>query len=166
MQKIRFGDKDDIKLKIYLETSIFNLYFDRHPINAAKREEAVKLFEQIKAGDYIAYTSTIVTDELDRDAEPKRSDMLKLRDKYALVQLAVNGEVDRIAELYLAANIIPQKHFSDAYHIAMTTAHELDYILSFNFEHIVKNKTLDMVSKVNFQHNYKMIGIYPPGGKK
>jgi predicted nucleic acid-binding protein len=42
------------KQKIYLETSIFNYYFDKereaHPYT-------LKLFEEIKAGKYAPYTS-------------------------------------------------------------------------------------------------------------
>ena len=38
----------------------------------------IRLFEEIKAGRYVSYASDYVVDELNRAAEPLRSDLLKL----------------------------------------------------------------------------------------
>ena len=54
---------------VYLETTMFNYYFDAER-NA--HADTVKLFEEIKAGKYKAYTSAYAIDELMDAPEEKR----------------------------------------------------------------------------------------------
>ncbi|MCL2096264.1 MAG: hypothetical protein FWH10_05090, partial [Oscillospiraceae bacterium] len=48
--------------KIYLETTMFNYYFD---IERDAHADTVKLFNEIRTGKYEAYTSVYVIDELE-----------------------------------------------------------------------------------------------------
>ena len=41
------------KLKLYLETTVFNFYFDE---DRPGHEDVLRLFEAIKAGEFEAYT--------------------------------------------------------------------------------------------------------------
>ena len=50
--------------KIYLETTLFNFYFDT---DRDAHAATVKLFEEIAAGKYEPFTSRYVVDELERD---------------------------------------------------------------------------------------------------
>ena len=63
------------KAKIYLETTVFNYYFDTERDG---HNDTVKLFDEIKANKYEAYTSIYVTDELIKAEESKRSKMIKV----------------------------------------------------------------------------------------
>ena len=72
------------KPKIYLETTMFNHYFDA---DRDAHGDTVKLFEEIRAGKYEAYTSAYVADELDDADEPKRSNMLALINEYGVTVL-------------------------------------------------------------------------------
>ncbi|GHU29226.1 hypothetical protein AGMMS50256_13690 [Betaproteobacteria bacterium] len=38
----------------------------------------------------------------------------------------------------------------------------LDFIVSYNFKHIVKRKTVLMTSAINLREGYKQMGIYSP----
>ena len=40
------------------------------------------------------------------------------------------------------------KYFDDALHIAIASVHRIDYLLSWNFKHIVKVRTRKLVSLV------------------
>ena len=62
--------------KIYLESTVFNFYFANDAPD--KRKDTLKLFEEIKEGKYIPYTSNSVLAELAQDVEPKRGQMLAL----------------------------------------------------------------------------------------
>ena len=53
---------ENFRLKLYIETTTFNWYFDERP----EHEEVVRLFEAIRAGQFARYTSQYVTDELRR----------------------------------------------------------------------------------------------------
>ena len=52
-----FKEVKDIKLKLYLETTVFNYYFDD---DREGHENVLELFEAIKAGKFEAYTSELV----------------------------------------------------------------------------------------------------------
>lgn len=145
--------------KIYLETTMFNYYFDQereaHP-------HTVRLFEEIKEGRYQAYTSQYVTRELRRAPEPKRELMFGLINKYAITTLEASPEAELLAELYVEVEIIPAKFFTDGLHIAIATVNDLDMILSLNFRHIVRKKTMELTEYINYRAGYRKISIYSP----
>jgi predicted nucleic acid-binding protein len=146
--------------RIYLETTIFNFYFaDDAP---ERKRDTLKLFEEIKAGKYEPFTSIFVLDEIKEAPEPKRSQMSDLITKYNVLNLPANNEVERLAEIYVREGIIPAKYETDALHIAAATVHGLDFIVSYNFKHIVKRKTIIMTGVVNARENYNELGIFSP----
>jgi predicted nucleic acid-binding protein len=147
------------KLKIYLETTMFNYYFDK---NRDAHFDTVKMFEEVSKGKYIAYTSEYVIDELLEAPEDKRDKMLKLIKSYDITVLRANEDAERLAEIYVDETIIPLKYRMDGIHIAIATVNELDMILSLNFKHIVKKKTIELTELVNIKEGYRKIDIYTP----
>jgi len=146
--------------KIYLETTVFNFYFaDDAP---DKRADTLLLFKEIAQGKYEPYTSDHVVEELLEASEPKQSQMLDLIRQHNVVVLPESSEANRLADLYVAEGIIPKKYATDAIHIAVTTVNGLDFIVSYNFKHIVKMKTVTMTEVVNLRERYHRIGIYSP----
>ena len=144
--------------KIFLETTIFNFYYaDDAP---DKRDATITLFEEIKNGVYEPFTSLYVIEELLEANEPKQSNMIKLIRNYSVEVLAYSDEAERLADRYIKEGIIPADHRSDAIHIATTTVNGLDFIISYNFRHIVKEKTIRMVEAINILENYRKIGVY------
>ena len=119
--------------RIYLETTIFNHYFDT---DREAHTATVKLFDEIKAGKYEGYTSAYVLEELEEAQEPKKSNMLTLISKYGIEVLEVESEAERLAETYVNESVIPSRFTYDALHIAIATTNDLDYIFSLNFKHI------------------------------
>ena len=104
------------KPKIYLETTVFNHYFDT---DREAHTATVKLFGEILAGKYEAYTSVYVADELENAKEPKRSNMLELIPKYNIQVLQFDKEAERLAEIYVNEGVIPARFTYDGYHIAL-----------------------------------------------
>jgi predicted nucleic acid-binding protein len=144
---------------------MFNFYFDENPVNEIKKQNARGLFEKIKEGEYIPYTSIYVLNEINQNKnEEERQKMISLVGQFEIVILDTNAMVEQLAAIYVERQVIPLKYAPDALHIATTTVFELDYIVSYNFEHIVKNKTVAMVADINFRQNYKAIGIVSLGG--
>jgi predicted nucleic acid-binding protein len=146
--------------KIYLETSVFNFYFaDDAP---DKREDTLRLFEEIRQGKYEPYTSDYVVDELSLCEEPKQSMMKNLLDEFSVLTLPMDSEAEALADVYVSEKIIPVRYRADGIHIAVTAASGLDFIVSFNFQHIVKRKTVEMTEIINYRQGYKKVGIYSP----
>jgi len=94
------------KQKVYLETTMFNYYFDETK-NA--QPCTVAFFEAVGSGQFEGYTSVYAYGELDKAPEPRRSNMLHLLDKYHITVLDTSGEIIQLAEHYIVNNIIPRK---------------------------------------------------------
>ena len=147
------------KQKVYLETTIFNYYFDETK-NA--QPVTVAFFEAIGSGQFEGYTSVYAYGELDNAPEPQRSNMLHLIEKYHITVLDTSSEVIQLAEKYMMNNIIPKKKRVDALHIAIASVNELDIILSYNFKHINKLKTKTLIPATNQVSGYRDIVIAQP----
>ena len=147
------------KQKIYLETTLFNFYVDE---DRDAHAATVKLFKEIAMEKYEAYASTYVTDELENAPETKRYKMMGLITKYNITVLASTDEAVRMADIYIEEGIIPQKYRADGLHIAIATVNDLDIIVSMNFRHIVKRKTILTTGKINNLNGYRAIEIYSP----
>ena len=92
--------------KIYIETSVFNFYFtDDAP---ERRENTLRLFEEISMRRYVPYTSKFVVEELLRATEPRRTAMLDLITRYSIEVLPDTQEVRRLAALYVAKELSRQ----------------------------------------------------------
>ena len=145
--------------RIYLETTMFNYYFDEH---REAHGDTAALFDEIKAGKYEAFTSTYVTDELNEADEPKRSKMLSLIAEYNIILLDADNKARDLSDIYVTNGVIPAKYRYDGLHIAIATINDLDYVFSLNFQHINRQKTKTMTSYININNGYKAINICSP----
>ena len=142
---------EDFRLRLYIETTVFNWYFDARPGHV----EVVRLFEAVKAGQFAGYTSQYVTDELMKAGEPKRTKMLGLIDECGITELASRPEVLILAEEYINAGAIPKSQRFDSLHIALASVNGLNAIVSYNFHHINRSKTKALVPLINAKHGIK-----------
>ena len=149
------------KPAIYLETTIFNFPFaDDAPHYKA---DTLKLFAEIKVGKFNPYTSKYVLDELAKTKDTgKRSGMEALVTDYGIAILDPSDEIESLAQLYIDNGIIPRGYPDDALHIAAATFYGMDVIVSLNFQHIVKHKTILETEIVNLREGYKRIFIHTP----
>jgi len=146
--------------KIYIETSVLNfVYADDAP---EKRDITIRLFEEIKENLYLPFTSDYVREEINKAPADKREKMIRLIDDNKMKILQKSDEVLHLAELYVSEGIIPSKYGADALHIAAATVNDLDIIVSWNFEHIVKRKTVVLTEAVNIRNGYKKVEIHCP----
>jgi len=146
-----------MKIKVYLDTSVISALFDKK--NPERQNLTKKFFEQAKRFD--VHISEVVLAEIDetRDVVLKG----KLRDTATSFEvLPVDEESRRIASEYVAHGAIPIDYPEDALHIAISTINEIDYLLSWNFEHIVKVKTRRIVNTVNLSLGYPDLQIATP----
>lgn len=74
----------------------------------------------------------------------------------------LTDDVERLANEYIRYGAVPEGFPEDAYHIAIAVINEVDYLLSWNFRHIVRRKTRDIVRMVNTLNNFRQIEIMTP----
>ena len=124
--------------------------------------DTIRLWEELAAGKYEAYISPVVTAEIQRCAEPKRTQMLE---RLAQIQYKILDKTDEISELakeYIKGGVLREKSLDDCLHIATAVVNDCDLIVSWNFKHLVNYKTISKVRVVNAINRYKEIGIVSP----
>ena len=155
--------------KVYIETTLFNMYFAEtrgqyYGKTVEYCRDARRFFEEIEAGEFEPYTSEYVINEIRQTRDTRRRDeMLKLVKDLGVKVLPEDEMVERLADKYVEATAIPAKQRTDALHIASVAVHGLDFIVSQNFEHIVKDRAIRLTTMINEAEGYDGIGIYEPG---
>ena len=145
--------------RIYIETTLFNFYFDT---DREAHADTVKLFRDIATKKYEAYTSDYVIEELEKAPKEKRDKMIGLLEQYDITVLMLNIEAERLADMYVKQGIIPIKYRTDGVHIAVATVNSLDMVISLNFQHIVRRKTKIGTGNINALNGYRPVEIYTP----
>ena len=145
------------KLKVYLDTSVISALFDEK--NPERKSLTEAFFKEI--GGFDSFISEITIAEIDRTPDNElKNKMREVIKQFSF--LTVNNEVEWLANQYIQNGAIPESYPEDAYHIAMAVIHQIDYLLSWNFKHIVKRKTKDMVRMVNTLNNLRQVEIMTP----
>jgi len=150
------NDMGVVSMRLYLETTMFNYYFDTERDG---HTDTVRLFEAIRAGEYEAYTSEYAVGELLNAQEPKQSKMLALIEEYDIAVLPITDESNQLADIYISEGIIPPRFRLDGAQIAISAIHGLDYVLSYNFQHINRAKTKLLTDRINNKKGYSSVLI-------
>jgi hypothetical protein len=146
---------------LYLETSVFGFCFDRKPHNILRRQAAELLFRQIEDGVFRAVTSPLTTKELNRSAEPLRSQLLNLVEH--VEELTVDeDDVERLADIYLADGVVPVDVADDARHAAYASIAGADVLVSMNLQHLANEWAERKLNAVNLREGYVLIGVRTP----
>jgi predicted nucleic acid-binding protein len=148
------------KLKLYLDTSVWNFYYaDDSP---EKMEITKKFFDEIRSEKYEIYISELVTAEIDEAGEEKQKRLKTLIEKYQPFEIKKDYDVGELSGRYIASKIVPARYEADLIHIAFAVANDLDVVISWNLRHIVKLKTRLEVNGINKIEGYKEIEICTP----
>lgn len=125
-----------MKPKVYIETSIFGY------LTARPSRDVVVNANQILAQEwwddyrheFDLFISDIVIDEAEKGDKlmaKKRLDLIK-----DIPLLVNNDKVKNLVGEILRRNILPVKATLDVFHIAITTVHEINFLLTLNCKHI------------------------------
>lgn len=143
--------------RIYLVTSVVSTIFDSRN---REREFLTRLFWQQKE-QYQVFVSDLVLTEIRRTgASQLRRQMEELIARLALAR--ITNDVEALAKDYISHRAIPSEYPEDAYHIAIAVINEMDFLLSWNFRHIVRQKTREIVKMVNGRHGLRYVEILTP----
>ena len=120
-----------MKLSVYLETSVIGAYLDNG--DSFRRDLTIRWFER-ELSEYEAYSSILVTRELERIDEPHRTGYLNIIKPFNTLELT--EEVSILAEGYISRGIFHRKFMADAMHVALASIHKIDYFVTWNFGHL------------------------------
>jgi len=125
-------------------------------------EDTLILWNEIKHGRFDVYISEITISEIMDAPEPKRSIMLDYLSEVDYTVLHISNDVQTFAERLNDTGVLTIKRYDDCLHIGCAVANNCDMIISWNFRHIVRVKTINGVRYVGSQLGYSDIGIYAP----
>lgn len=146
------------KLKIYLDTSVPNAYFDEK--NLLRKEITRRFWKRLE--EYEVFISDLVLAEInDVGDERKKKGLITLLGGIRVLSSNEN-EIKALAQEYVSRGIIPVKHIEDAIHIAVASFYSINVLISWNFEHIVKLKTKREVNAINMLLGYNQLELVEP----
>jgi len=119
------------------------------------------LFERIADKEFDIYFSEINETEL-INAPPHVKAVKDLIPADCFHYLYVTDAVETLMQLYISEKALGKASENDAYHIALSSVNRIDYLISWNFKHIVNYNKIKMFNAINMRFGYPLINIYSP----
>lgn len=133
---------------VYLDTSVISAYFDERAI---PRQEDTRLFWAAKGVQFVV--SWLVFQEIERTPNrAKRDQMVDLIQGLPL--LPMTNSLRLLALDFVQHDLVPVKKLDDAQHLAMAVAHGMDFLVSWNFKHMVTRKTIQKLPMLAAKNGY------------
>jgi predicted nucleic acid-binding protein len=145
-----------VKQKIYIDTSVFGGYFDEE-----FSEHTIPLFDRIKNGEFVLLYSTVTQDELESAPEKVKDLVKSLKAEYTEFIETTDESVDLATE-YIKEKVVGQTSYADCLHIALATINRADFLVSWNFKHIVNIQRIRGYNSINIKNGYKQLEIRSP----
>lgn len=148
------------KLKLYLDTSVLGGLFDTE--DPKRVDTAERLLRLIKEGLYEGFISRLTIQEV-LNAPDRIQETLKDKiQETGFAALEESEESITLADAYVKDGAEPQKYRDDARHIAVAVFHEVDYIVSWNYKHMVNIAVRRLIDSTNLRMGYRPIEIISP----
>lgn len=135
-----------MKQRIYLDTSVIS--FLKAEDSPEKMQDTLLLWNKIKNDVYHVVISDLTIEELEKCPEPKRAYMFEQLKEIEMTVVKIENNVDELSQEFIKAGILKEKSFDDCRHIATAIMARCDIIVSWNFKHIVNDKTIDGIKRI------------------
>ena len=142
----------------YLDTSVPDALFQTKDqlivkYNQIRQAATTEFWTRLENGTYIACTSEVYFREVEEVSEPKKSALIDIVSK--LPKITISAEIERISKIYVSKVPLPKKKTNDALHLATATVNGIDAVVTWNFEDMLKCKTINKIRKINKALNLK-----------
>ncbi|PKL84487.1 MAG: PIN domain protein [Ignavibacteriae bacterium HGW-Ignavibacteriae-1] len=145
-----------MKQRIYIDTSVFGGYFDEE-----FSEHTIPLFDRIRNGEFILLYTSVTQDELENAPEKVKELVNSLKADYT-EYLEISDEAVDLASEYISEKVVGQSSYADCLHIALPTINKADFLVSWNFKHIVNIQRISGYNSINIKNGYKQLEIRSP----
>ncbi|MCC6287965.1 MAG: PIN domain protein [Chitinophagaceae bacterium] len=144
------------KPRLYFDTSVFGGVYD-----IEFQEETEKLFDMVKAGKIICVYSDLTEFELENAPERIKQHFINL-DRNTTEFAEITEEINALAEEYVVEKVVGETSIDDCRHIACATINKVDYLVSWNFKHIVNVFRIRGYNSINIKNGYSQLDIRSP----
>ena len=145
-----------MKQKIYIDTSVFGGYFDEEFSN-----QTIPLFERIKNEEFILLYSSVTQGELENAPNYVKELVKSLKVDFT-EYIDVSDEAIDLADEYISEKVVGLTSYADCLHIALAIINRADYLVSWNFKHIVNIQRIIGYNAINIKNGYKQLEIRSP----
>ena len=145
-----------MKQRLYIDTSVFGGYFDEE-----FSEFTRPLFNRLQKGEFRLLFSTVTQDELNPAPEKVKELVRNLKVENTDF-IEFNDEAVELVTQYIVEKVVGQTSFADCLHIALATINRADYLISWNFKHIVNVLRIRGYNSINIKNGYKELEIRSP----
>jgi predicted nucleic acid-binding protein len=146
-----------MKLRIYLDTSVFSAYDDER---APERLAETKEFWSRLDG-YDVSTSDLAVAELRQTAGSEKRARLEALLSGVTVH-SVTDEMRALARRYVDGGVFSESMYNDALHVAAAVLTGQDILLSWNFRHLVNRRRRAQVNEINTLSGLPTVEIVAP----
>lgn len=138
----------EIKPTVYLESTVVSYLTSRPSRDSLvlSRQEATRQLWNVYFDDFEFIVSNIVVGEIRKGDQKEVQRRLKAIADFRILEKP--PAADSLTQLLLDSGAVPHNSRSDAQHISIATVHSLDYLISWNFKHIVNESKREYIYKV------------------
>jgi len=142
-------------LRLYIDTSVVGGYFDKEWQEATR-----ELWRQWREGRWAFVTSVVTAFEVE-DA-PERVGRLFAECFPETGRLALTDQALALAGAYLDAGVVSARYEDDARHVAVCSLAGCDFLVSWNFRHMVNVRREAGFNAVNLLRGHSSVRIVSP----
>jgi len=147
---------------VYLETT-FVSYLVATPCRdevIAQRQDVSRRWWALRRSDFQCVVSSAVWDEI---AEGDAAEIEKRKMAIAPYPILMSTPLSlELAESFVSRGLLPRKAQTDALHIAIGAIYSVDYILSWNFRHLVNASIQTRIARMLESRGLRMPRICIP----
>lgn len=145
-----------MKKMVYIETTIPNFYYETRiePEMIARKNWTREWWDK-QSEHYQLVTSMAVIDELEQGDYPNQEQILDLVTDIPLLDISM--EIHDIVETYIKRKLMPADTTGDALHLAITSFHGCDFLLTWNCKHLANANKFMHIRRLN-----TLLGLYVP----
>lgn len=145
-----------MKPRLYFDTSVFGGIYDKE-----FQVETEQLFDMVRDGEITCVYSDLTEFELENAPEKVKEHFVNLpNDNIEVIE--ITEEINLLATQYVNEKVVGETSIDDCRHIACATIKKVDYLVSWNFKHIVNVFRIRGYNSINIKNGYSQLDIRSP----
>ena len=151
-----------VKPKVYVETTVVSYLVARpsHDVTLAARQQATQQLWTEHSHNFEFVVSDIVL------TESSQGDAMAVQHRLGvlagLTVLNISPEANTLAQNLIDAGAVPENLRPDAQHIAIAAVNSIEYLISWNYKHIVNETKRNLINQVCHASGFQPAILYTP----
>lgn len=148
-----------MKKTVYLDTTIPSYFFDKRESIKFQSDITKKWFIE-ESENFNIYLSETTLNELNTGDYPNKDEIIKFSLQFEVLKNI--EEVNNIAEIYIQNYLMPKNFEGDAMHLAMASFYKIDFLLTWNCNHLANANKKQHIRILNTRLNLNIPEIITP----